>query len=254
VTDCYSEDLAYVHDTGFGDFARNAASGLLELLRSHGIDGGRVVDLGCGSGIWAAELVKAGYEAVGVDLSAAMIDIARRRAPGAAFHVGSFLDVPLPECGAVTALGEVLNYRLDPRNSRGALQRLFRRVHAVLEPGGLFVFDLAGPDRQRNVSQRFFEGTDWTTCVEIQRDTSRNRLTRRIVTFRRIGKFWRRSVETHALQLHRATDVAGLLRKAGFRVRIVRRYGEMELLPGLVGFVARRAWKASEPLMNADEG
>jgi SAM-dependent methyltransferase len=237
----YAEDLAYVHDVGFGEFARNAAPGLLRLLRKHGIDGGRVVDLGCGSGIWAAELVNAGYEAVGVDVSAAMIDIARRRAPDAQFHVGSFLDVPLPACRAVTALGEVLNYRFDARNSRAALQRLFRRVHAALGPGGLFVFDLAGPGRHRDVSQRFFERADWATLVEFVRDEGRDRLTRRIVTFRKIGEFWRRSVEMHELQLYRTSDVAGLLRKAGFRVRIVRSYGEMALLPGLAGFLARRA-------------
>jgi SAM-dependent methyltransferase len=240
LNETYAEDLAYVHDTGFGDFARNAAAGLLRLLREHGINAGRVVDLGCGSGLWAAELTKAGYDTVGVDLSAAMIDIARRRAPHAEFYVGSFLDATLPSCRAVTALGEVLNYRFDPRNGRPALQRLFRRVFAALEPGGLFICDLAGPGRHRNTSQRFFEGSDWTNLVEFTRDESRHRLTRRIVTFRKIGDLWRRSDEEHPLQLYRPSEIAGLLRNAGFRVRTVRRYGDMELLPDLTGFVARR--------------
>jgi len=46
----YDEDLAYVHDVGFGDFARSVAPGVLEILRRSGITGGLVVDLGCGSG------------------------------------------------------------------------------------------------------------------------------------------------------------------------------------------------------------
>jgi SAM-dependent methyltransferase len=240
MTEPYAEDLACVHGAGFGDFARDAAPGLLRMFHEHGIDGGRVVDLGCGSGIWAAELVNAGYEVVGVDLSAAMIDIACRRAPDAEFRLGSFLDHPLPKCRAVTALGEVLNYRFDRRNTRTALHRLFRHVYSALEPGGLLICDVAGPGRHRGTSRRFFEGRDWTTLVEFHRDERRNRLTRRIVTFRRVGETWRRSEETHPLQLYPPSEIAGLLRSAGFRVRTTQRYGDMPLLPDLTGFIARR--------------
>jgi 2-polyprenyl-3-methyl-5-hydroxy-6-metoxy-1,4-benzoquinol methylase len=65
----YEADLAYIHDTGFGEFARNSAPYLLNLFRRNGITEGRVVDLGCGSGIWARELTDSGYQVVGVDLS-----------------------------------------------------------------------------------------------------------------------------------------------------------------------------------------
>jgi len=50
----YAPDLAYVHDVGFGDFARDAGPALLAHFRKAGLAGGHVVDLGCGSGIWAA--------------------------------------------------------------------------------------------------------------------------------------------------------------------------------------------------------
>ena len=59
----YKKDLAYIHDVGFGDFAKNSAPGLLEIMRRAEINDGLVVDLGCGSGIWARELVDAGYDA-----------------------------------------------------------------------------------------------------------------------------------------------------------------------------------------------
>jgi ribosomal protein L11 methylase PrmA len=52
----YQLDLAYIHDQGFGGFAKNASPGLLKLLRERGIHSGLVVDLGCGSGIWARHL------------------------------------------------------------------------------------------------------------------------------------------------------------------------------------------------------
>lgn len=108
--DAYRSDLAFIHDTGFGDFARGSAPGLLKLLLDHGITEGQVVDLGCGSGIWARALTDAGYHVLGVDLSPAMIELARQRVPEADFQVGSFCNLPIPTCRAVTALGEVFNY------------------------------------------------------------------------------------------------------------------------------------------------
>jgi SAM-dependent methyltransferase len=48
-----------------------------ELLRETG--GSRVLDAGCGTGRVAIELVRRGYEAVGVDADAEMLDAARRK-------------------------------------------------------------------------------------------------------------------------------------------------------------------------------
>ena len=120
----YERDLAYIHDKGFGAFARGSAPGLLKLFQQNRITEGRVVDLGCGSGIWAKELANAGYQVIGVDISPAMIELARQRVPNAEFHVGSFVEFRAPACRAITALGEVFNYLFDPRNSLRTLRRV----------------------------------------------------------------------------------------------------------------------------------
>jgi SAM-dependent methyltransferase len=240
-TDAYQSDLAYIHDKGFGGFARGSAPHLLTLFRQHGITEGLVVDLGCGSGIWARELTDAGFRVLGVDLSAAMIELARRRVPEAEFHVGSFLQFRLPTCRAVTALGEVFNYLFDKANSLRSLRRVCRQVFEALGPGGLLVFDVAEPDRCRGLTQRFVEGEDWACLVEFQHDTARQRLTRRIVSFRKVVDTYRRHEETHAQQLYPGTQVAEMLRQIGFRVRTARRYGEYPLSPAVVALVARKA-------------
>src|SRR5689334_25411549 len=90
--DAYQDDLAYVHDVGFGDFARSAAPGLLTILSQAGITSGLVIDLGCGSGIWARELSAAGYDVLGIDISPAMIALAQTRVPQGEFRAASFLE------------------------------------------------------------------------------------------------------------------------------------------------------------------
>src|SRR5262245_2215204 len=105
----YRSDLAYIHDAGFGSFVAGAAPWLLALLRSSGLDDGLVIDLGCGSGIWARELLMAGYRVLGFDISPAMVTLARKAAPRGEFHAASFVKAPLRPCVAVTAIGEIFN-------------------------------------------------------------------------------------------------------------------------------------------------
>ncbi len=52
MTEWYGEDLAYVYDVGHAGFALEFAPGILDILVRSGIQGGLVVDLGCGSGLW----------------------------------------------------------------------------------------------------------------------------------------------------------------------------------------------------------
>jgi len=141
----YRKDLAYVHDAGFRDYALHAAPGLVQILRRYGVTDGLIVDLGCGSGRWAAELNRAGYRVLGVDQSAAMIGLARRIAPDSKFKIASLLRTDLPSCDAITSIGECLNYCFDAKNSREELNHLFVRAHRALRPAGVLIFDIASP-------------------------------------------------------------------------------------------------------------
>lgn len=239
-TDAYQTDLAYIHDTGYGDFARKSAPGLVRHFHEAGIHDGRIVDLGCGSGIWSRELVDAGFEVVGVDISSAMIEIARQRVSEAEFHVGSFLQFPIPSCRAVTALGEVFNYLFDSANSLRSLNTVCEKVFHALSAGGLLIFDVAGPDRFQGQRQAFTEGEDWACLVEYQHEESKQQLTRRIVTFRKIGENYRRQEEVHRQQLFNESEIKAMLERIGFQTHSVRAYGDFPLMKGLIGFIARK--------------
>jgi SAM-dependent methyltransferase len=238
----YKEDLAYIHDVGFADYALGSAPGILEILDRNGIRGGLVVDLGCGSGLWAGELTQAGYRVLGIDISGQMIEIARERAPEAEFQVASVFEAELPACSAVTSVGEVLNYLFDPNNDRQALTQLFRNIYGALSPGGLFIFDIAEPGQipKGAPTKGFTEGEGWVVLLEKEEDPELGTLTRRITSFRKVGDHYRRDDEVHRLQLYVAEDLAEELRRAGFQVRMGRGYGGYLLPKAHAAFVARK--------------
>ena len=150
----YGPEQAAIHDERFSDLARDAAGLVLARLHDAGIEAGRVTDLGCGSGILAAAVIEGGFDATGVDLSPAMVDLARAAVPDATFAVGSVHDVAIAPSVAVAATGEVLQYATDPRAGLDALGMLARRVYDALAPGGVFVFDVSTPGRNLGMDVR----------------------------------------------------------------------------------------------------
>ncbi|HXM45251.1 MAG TPA: class I SAM-dependent methyltransferase [Bryobacteraceae bacterium] len=238
----YDRDLAYIHDTGFTGFIKKAAPGLLRLLRQNRILGGRVVDAGCGSGVWARELSERRYEVLGIDISAHMIRLARRQAPAAKFQIGSFLSAELPPCDAVTAIGECVNYAFDRRSGKKGLAEFFHRVHRALRPGGVFVFDIVEPGAvsEGTLQRKFLEGPDWAVLLEVREDRRRKTLTRQIASFRRMGKLYRRSEEIHRLHLYSGAELLAELSRAGFEARMLGGYGRFRFPRAHVGFLARK--------------
>jgi SAM-dependent methyltransferase len=238
----YREDLSWIHDLGFGDLARNAGEVLLRQLAADGVGRGLVVDLGCGSGILAEMLCNSGYDVLGIDISPAMLDMARRRVPEAEFRCESLLTAELPASIAVVAVGECFNYRFDTSNSRDVLRALFGRIHAALEPGGILLFDTAGPGRVPGEGRRktYVDGGDWALLMHAEEDPAHRRVTRCITSFRRAGELFRRDDECHELDLLPPEEVLADLDLAGLQAEQLDSYGEHALPPGLHGFLARR--------------
>lgn len=237
----YKQDLAHVHDIGYGDHARKAAAEICKILANNNILDRLIVELGCGSGISALEFARRGYKILGIDISSAMVDLARARVPQAEFYKASLFKIDLPPCAVVTAIGECLNYLFDPDNQDDRLQQLFERIYQALMPGGLFIFDVAEPGLlEKGDEQHFTEGHDWLVLVEKEENLEQSTLTRRIITLRKIGEQYRRDDEVHHIRLYRSTDLAHKLRQAGFKIQSMRSYGDYQLPRAHAAFVARK--------------
>jgi SAM-dependent methyltransferase len=137
--------------------------------------GGPVVELGVGTGRIAVPVAEAGVSVIGVDSSAAMLEVCAERA--AAAGVADRLDLRLGDLGNPPVRERVplvtcpfrayLHLRSDDER-REAL----RRAHELLVPGGRLVFDVFTPGaddiaethgRWLEREPGIFERADWDT-------------------------------------------------------------------------------------------
>jgi len=121
------------------DYATEAAF-VDERLRAHGARVGRLLDLGCGTGVHALEFARRGWTVTGIDLSEAMIRRAQASKGDAtvSFRQGDACEAgPERDFDAVVSLFHVASYQ----TSQARLEGLLRTAHAALKPGGILLFD-----------------------------------------------------------------------------------------------------------------
>jgi SAM-dependent methyltransferase len=252
----YDTDLAYVHERGFGDYARQAAPEIERLLRAYDIFTGRVVEFGCGGGTVARHLSEAGYDVLGIDISRAMIRMARARAPAARFRVGSTADARIPTCDAIVAIGEVVTYMVNgsgdtarsARTHERQLASFFRRAAQALRPGGLLIFDFMESAARRTYEAKSRGGDDWAIALSAGVGRTKRTLARRMVIFREIGGRLRRSEETHYVRVYPRSAIMAALRRAGFEAKVVPRLGKVRLAAGDALAIARRSERGRRPV------
>ncbi|MFD0058935.1 class I SAM-dependent methyltransferase [Streptomyces sp. NPDC127168] len=106
----------------------------------------RVLDIGCGTGVFALLLADRGIEVVGVDPAASSLDVARGR-PGAArvrWIEGDAASLPPLRTDLATMTANVAQAITGPRAWQGTL----RGAYEALRPGGHLVFETRDPARR----------------------------------------------------------------------------------------------------------
>ena len=214
----YDAVMAHVDYDGWADHAAH-------LLQTYAPRARRVVELGCGTGELALELLGRAPDDLsyrGYDGSPEMIAVARAKASAAgaplAFDVLRFDEpVPGPPADAVLLLYDGLNYVLHADGVAELMQHAFD----ALRPGGVFVFDQSTPvNSQRHAAD--FEDAGACDAFDYVRSSAydaeaRLHTTRFALTFADGST----ASETHVQRAYTLGEVRVAVGETGFEVEAV---------------------------------
>lgn len=144
-----------------------------DALARRGIEGGRLLDVACGTGRHAAEFLKTGWQVTGVDLNPDLLEHARLNAPGATFHQQDMRELSLPgeRFDAITCLFDALGYVVSDDDVVKALSSM---TEHLADRGAVAVEVLHAPALVANASPlgvRRLELADGTQLVRIAETT-----------------------------------------------------------------------------------
>ena len=219
----YGKTFSGVYNRMWTGFALQVAPSILGFYESTSMERKRrcILDVCCGTGQLLLHFLEHGYTGTGVDLSAAMLDQARRNC--SRFAAG----------GKVSFLqADAADFRLDGRydlavstfdalNHLASLEKLgscFACIRRVLDPGGYFIFDLntmKGLQRWNGISVE--DGEQGMVVNRGIYSAGMDRAYTRITGFVRTGPdLYTRFEETAFNTAFRMADVKESLAKAGF--------------------------------------
>ncbi|MFD5435119.1 class I SAM-dependent methyltransferase [Kitasatospora sp. NPDC127067] len=131
--------LAAVYDPLDPD--RGDLDAYLRMVREFGAR--RVLDIGCGTGVFALLLAGRGVEVVGVDPALASVEVARAKPGGGRVRWihGDATQLPPLRVDLATMTANVAQAVVGPRDWQGTLRGAF----GALRPGGRLVFETRDP-------------------------------------------------------------------------------------------------------------
>jgi len=188
---------------------------VLNLLESYAPTATSVLELGCGTGAVLAGL-GSGWELQGVDASAAMLEVARRRLPSAHFSLDDITTVDLQRTfDVVLCVCDTINHVTSLEGWRAVVER----AAAHLEVGGLFIMDY-------NTRGRFLdldESTPWAHEVDdhtlvMSLDFADPLATWHVRLFERVDRDYFRHHETDIVELSVPTSEVLAIVAAAFDI------------------------------------
>lgn len=149
------------------EYEKTAAK-IRSLLSLNGVDGGLLLDLGCGTGTLSFLLEKYGYDIIGIDPSEDMLAVANEKKyeenSGAMFLCQGMEELDLYgtiDCAVCS---------LDTINHVDSLEKIrdaFKKVSLFMNLGGIFIFDINTVYKHKNIlaDNTFVYDMDDVYCV-----------------------------------------------------------------------------------------
>jgi SAM-dependent methyltransferase len=179
--------------------------------------GAAILDLGCGTGEYAIDMARRGYQMVGYDLSLSMLarasDDAQERNLKINFLQGDMREMPFEDVfDGAYCWNTSFGYFDETQN-----QAVIARVHKALKRGGQFLLDVINRDfvAQDSPSSVWFQGDDCICMDEMNLDwiTSRMKVKRTMMIEGGRSRELEYSIRVYALH-----ELGKMLHDAGFRV------------------------------------
>jgi SAM-dependent methyltransferase len=189
-------------------------------------DGGDLLDVPCGFGRHVVPLARAGYRAVGVDRSPALLDEAKRRAGherGPKLVAADYRELPFADesFDAAVNLFSSLGYLGDEQDTR-----VLGEIRRVLRPDGRLVIELMHRDRLA----RGFREQDWRLLGEgrllLEQRTFDAAAGVAQTTQTLIDSSGERDSRSFSVRVYSATELLAMLDRAGFAE--AKAYGDLE--------------------------
>jgi 2-polyprenyl-3-methyl-5-hydroxy-6-metoxy-1,4-benzoquinol methylase len=133
---------------------QNWARYLATLIKKHGDHLQRVLDISCGTGNLLPWLTRAGFTVYGCDSAVSMVHVARKKNTGQRIWCG---DVRHPALRrgwqVILSTYDSMNYLMSAKEWLDSLQQ----IYGLLEPGGLFIFDVSTLHNSQTLFQRYVQ-------------------------------------------------------------------------------------------------
>jgi SAM-dependent methyltransferase len=186
-------------------------------------EGGELLDVPCGFGRHSIPLAEVGYRVTGVDRSQTLIDEAGRRGSMPKFIQADYRELPFPEdtFDAALNLFSSLGYLGAEEDTRALTE-----IHRVLRPGRRLVIET----NHRDLLVTRWSDTDWYLVGEgrllLEQRTFDPAAGIAQSTQTLIESNGGRESRTWSLRMYTATELVGMLERAGFET--ARCYGDLE--------------------------
>jgi SAM-dependent methyltransferase len=215
------------------------AEHLIELIASNlaGRDINSVLDLGCGAGRHTKVLCERWWT-VGLDLSMALLKVARRESPDAPYVRADMRELPFAEESFDLVVNLFTSFGYFENDGEDA--RVLSCVRTAIRPGGTFVIDFLNASQVRNELVPYDERVENGITIEQTRTiTPDDRFVEKTIRLRERGKEY-----IERVRLLSASDLERMLTTAGFEVE--KLFGDysggswLEDSPRTILFASRR--------------
>lgn len=231
--------FAEIYDSLMTDVPYDKIAEIIDKkIKENNISNNIILDLACGTGTLTEKLLKKGYDLIGADASAEMLNVAREKCSDVLFLNQSMTDFELyGTVGAIVCCLDSVNYLTDP----DALNDMMNLCNNYLEPDGLLIFDINTAYKFENIlsdNVYTFENDDVFYVWENDYSEEEKLCDFYLTFFVKEGELYSRFDEVHTERAYTEDEIENALAENGF-----------EVLEKLDNFTEKPATKTSERIM-----